>query len=610
MNSIDGVSLAKPSLTEPPVSEDRKRVGKFLYRAAWVIEVFAILIGLGIAVMTMVSSFVEMQTYKTDGLGLGGYTNIFIATLPFVMVAVVEGTKIPFVEAYYKTTSKLWKWVFGLSLIFITFITFESAFNGFERNFNALMYSIDTEKKNLIGIDEKIELLNQQKTELDSLTIEKIEADYNSRYEALNEQTGEQRSGINVRINDLRATITDQYVLSRQQFVKQRQEDKAALVKQRNGEVEAARKRYEADSGQTQTNFTTKQRSLQAQLAREEGKLEAVIYAENEKIKGAIWITRSRVEQERDEAIDKQTKRVDRIRDQINALDPSLDSDKLSRRFSENRARILSSYNTRITEIERDIAKVQDEIANSIGIKTKEVEKQVEANQSELREVEAFFKEQLSKIQQKRDEDLDKLSNNEERATEMQQQLDDFSEQRVVLRDFINKKVGNNQIYRMAQWWTEKESAADVSRGEVAFIAIVWFGSLAILIACTGILLAAASLVITDPSYYSRYEKKRGFVEKTGLAKLLYSIRSAVISIRKKFRTSIVRIETVEVPKEITVEKAVLQEVVKEVPVNKVVVSEVPVEVIKKEVIHVPFYTNDKDLLNLSSDSLIEKNFK
>ena len=49
------------------------------------------------------------------------------------------------------------------------------------------------------------------------------------------------------------------------------------------------------------------------------------------------------------------------------------------------------------------------------------------------------------------------------------------------------------------------------------------------------------------------------------------------------------------------VEKVVVKEVIKEVPVNKVEIKEVPVEVIRKEVIHVPIYTNDPDLIKFGT---------
>jgi hypothetical protein len=49
------------------------------------------------------------------------------------------------------------------------------------------------------------------------------------------------------------------------------------------------------------------------------------------------------------------------------------------------------------------------------------------------------------------------------------------------------------------------------------------------------------------------------------------------------------------IEKEIKVE--VEKEVIKEVPVEKVVYKEIPKEVIRRELVHLPLYTNDKELL-------------
>ena len=56
-----------------------------------------------------------------------------------------------------------------------------------------------------------------------------------------------------------------------------------------------------------------------------------------------------------------------------------------------------------------------------------------------------------------------------------------------------------------------------------------------------------------------------------------------------------------EVIKEVPVDKIVTKEFAVEVPVDKVVIQEVPVEVVKKEVIHVPIYTNDPDLIKFGT---------
>ena len=67
----------------------------------------------------------------------------------------------------------------------------------------------------------------------------------------------------------------------------------------------------------------------------------------------------------------------------------------------------------------------------------------------------------------------------------------------------------------------------------------------------------------------------------------------------------VTKIQEVEVPKEVIkevpVDKIVIQEVKVDVPVEKIVVQEVPVEVVKKEVVHVPIYTNDPDLIKFGT---------
>jgi len=120
------------------VTNTRLLLGRQLYIFAWAFEICAVLIGLAIAFMQGYASFEEMEEYNTNS-GFFTNTNIFIAAMPFLMVALVELTKIPFVGAFYQAKSLVWRIVFGLTLCFMAAITFESAANGFERNFNALI---------------------------------------------------------------------------------------------------------------------------------------------------------------------------------------------------------------------------------------------------------------------------------------------------------------------------------------------------------------------------------------------------------------------------------------------------------------------------------------
>ena len=50
----------------------------------------------------------------------------------------------------------------------------------------------------------------------------------------------------------------------------------------------------------------------------------------------------------------------------------------------------------------------------------------------------------------------------------------------------------------------------------------------------------------------------------------------------------------------------VYEEEVKEVPVEKIVRVEIPVEVIRKEIVHIPLYTQDKSLLKLAKNNAFD----
>ena len=113
---------------------------------------------------------------------------------------------------------------------------------------------------------------------------------------------------------------------------------------------------------------------------------------------------------------------------------------------------------------------------------------------------------------------------------------------------------------------------------------------LAMLIAVTGILLAFASYVIRDP-YIDDHVGPRDNL--SSLTKKSYnSFRRLVIYWRRVQRRPII--------------KEVEKEVVKEVPVEKIVKVEIPVEVIRKEIVHIPLYTQDQSLLKLAKNNAFD----
>jgi len=586
-NKMEDTLANAPTTQLRKISPEREKVGKFLYKFAWIIEGFAILIGVAIAIMSMVTSFTEMELYRESGMGFGDYTNVFIAAVPFLMVAVVEATKIPFVEAFYHTSRTLWKVIFGFSLFFIALITFESAMNGFERNFQALIFTIDKYKKELINVEEKLPPLQERREKLANLTSELIEKDYNDRHAKISEQRQNQSLVIQDRIQRLRASIQTEFVASLKEQVKVKQAELDVIYQERKEEVSRLAKQHSLAIDNASTELSTQRRTLQSQLSREQSNLKEMDIKAQAEIDDSFF-TSSSVTKKWEQKLATQRQMVETLRVKLNSLNATDQQTNMRNDQQLASREIRSAFQKRIDEVNSEIKKLNIDISKSVGSREKDIEAIVGKHQKELLDTEEQFQQQQTENKSVRNTDYERLSNNSQVVTDIDESILILQNKRVDLRNQINIKVGDNQVYRMAQWFWGKESAADVERKDVMTIATLWFGSLALLIAFTGIILALASLVIRDntiPERGDRTAKKQGI--KHSLTKLLMTFRRYVTYRRKLSREPVY--------------KTIVKEVVKEVPVEKVIFRDVPVEVIKKEIVHVPLYTDDKTLINLSN---------
>ena len=149
----------------------------------------------------------------------------------------------------------------------------------------------------------------------------------------------------------------------------------------------------------------------------------------------------------------------------------------------------------------------------------------------------------------------------------------------------LNKKVTTNQIYRLTKTWTGKDDACDITQDDLKFTQIIWFGSQALIVSGLGTLLAFGGLVIKFPP--PPLNKGRPIKDR---------IRILLVAVRRRLNAPKIVTEIIEK----IIEKPV--EVIKEVPVDKVVFKDVPREVVRRELVHVPLYTNDVDLLRVQKD--------
>ena len=142
--------------------EAEAKFGKNILIVAWCVEILAATIGLTIALATAFDAFSGISNPT-----MHHYINALIGALPFLVIAVIEPTKIPLAGGFYKTRILGWKILILLALIGLTIVTFETMFNGLERNLTNVT-------RQVVVSDNKIQFLGdrlkEKERELNDLT--------------------------------------------------------------------------------------------------------------------------------------------------------------------------------------------------------------------------------------------------------------------------------------------------------------------------------------------------------------------------------------------------------------------------------------------------------
>lgn len=276
--------------------------------------------------------------------------------------------------------------------------------------------------------------------------------------------------------------------------------------------------------------------------------------------------------------------RLENLRNQLANLTPQAANKNLSDEKSEKVSNLVKKHKSDRKQliVERD--KLSEKLALALR-KGQDKAKPVLDRLSTQRETIKSKYKPLKELANFRYQERQKeLTSREAKVGSLEKKLLGLEEKRIKLRDKISREAEDSQIYRVAALWTGKDSPADVTNDELRLISLIWFGSLAAITAWTGTLLAFGGLAVQ----YGRRSRESSI--KKGALSVLLGIRRLIIT-QRKLKLS---------PREKIVEKEVQipHEVIKEVPVDKVVFKEVPKEVVRRELVYVPFLTNDLEQLN------------
>lgn len=158
---------------------------------AWAVEILAVTMGLTLAVFAGIEG--------SDG----GLFAVLIAMLPFVMLSVIELTKIPFVGLLFGAGSARWRLLAIIGLACVTAATFENFVFGFERGFNERIRVVQTAEQVMLDRQRTLDLARDNVAVLVAR-----QAEIGTRLAALSAETGAIRQQSFDAIRDARADGT------------------------------------------------------------------------------------------------------------------------------------------------------------------------------------------------------------------------------------------------------------------------------------------------------------------------------------------------------------------------------------------------------------------
>ena len=598
------------------VSENIKmlKTSQKLLIAAWCIEAVAASVGLFFAISRLIPSLQGSAVSSIIG---------FQGALPFFAVAIIELTKIPLAYVCYQTTQFAWKLVFGISLFAAMFITFETFFMGFES------YQSILTKELRPTLDKIKDLRRIEDTSLNTIEsaskIRESQASEDERHAlAITEITQKFKTNT-LPIEKKIQEINDKYALKSQPLqseLKRKQTDEEAekasfneksekLETKRQTELETATKNFDNNLKSNRDNLKIAEVDLkeldknqQKQLIdlkeRQDKKFAASTIFSSNAVKISNKEELEQVEKKNADIRNAQVKNIENLRKKVNSSTGFRED--INKTFDDKIRNLTTQNSRKINNIREQIRSLEDRISKSKSSdKTpgdaRNLTELSDKIKSEEDEKKSLLKEEADNFKTKTTMFNDQLI----RVSDASKNIEGAQNDLETPCSVLNEEVLENQVYRLSMQVFSVEDACELTEKQLSIIKAIWFGSLALIVSGLGTMLAFAAFVISDEAVNTK--RPSGYLSKR--------TRLVFVAIRKRLNKSnivikeipVEKIVKVEVEKELIVEKSVVVEVIKEVPVEKVVFRDIPVEIIKKEIVHIPVYTNDKGLLGKIPDS-------
>jgi len=564
--------------------------GKFLIRMAWAVEILVAFIGLciGIIVIRGAQGVTEASDLVSKGISLNDLTIGMI----FIIVAVVELTKIPLATAVYYSVRVFWRVVFLIALLLVNVSTFETIVTGFERINRELVRKVD----------KKIVEYNFVKKEIQEI---RANTDINSLNDEIEELRAERRK-INEDISKIKLDSTKE-----KQNVKNlggNQELIDQLTKEINSlddKIDKLRNRNTEINSTLVTLPFYKKKDLRNEIDRNNGLIDSYLADKDNKesrLKKLISEGQGNTEGEITLIDDKTKVLLKPYEEELAIISTKInDLEERQKNFNTDK----KSKDEKLIELKN---KKSNLISNSEGTGIDDLAPEVQVYRVATW-LKGWFKVDYNKEIEKINLQIFELEQQKVESITEKSWFDKvfsiFNKNSNLDNDAINKQISRlEKQIKDFEFKADIESQnieesiyADLPQGAITAAFWLWFGVLSFIISVTGTMLAFASLVLLDPRLHVIRNKKTAYWKGVSirLSKFFVLVNKYIWGKIKRFKDPKI------VEKEVEVEKVVEKIIEKPVVEEKIVIKEVEVpkeiETIRKEMVYVPLPTDDEELL-------------
>lgn len=500
---------------------DAAKLGRVVYITAWIVEIVAAIVGLFIAFSQGLSVFINIPEIDRD---FGAYTRAVIGALPFVVVAILEPTKIYLASGLYFSTRNRRG---GLALAFmaalaaLTFITFETMFNALiQQNTN-----VTRQVQRLVN--ERYETLDAIET--NQLAISRIETQtpeaINTRFAMSIKELEDERAtrrkvafedySLAVKeINANRGSVTEMSRPGEQNYfsstVSELGVNQSRLLSERDAALEQITADFNLQIGEKEAELETLERNRDRRLER----VDDIFFGRAQLLTDIDQTYRLRLRQINTEITalkESQQTALANARASFDARIERLASEQteLRGKLANQQAREMGARENILREFNRQLTNVEREYAVRVG----EIDRQIDQLVSEvMAQKKALLKEAGLGVTQ---------------IPILQAEIDGLEQRSTDLRQQYRENIEKVQVYQLTaiicgafESWCFPTSAtaepetrsqqvvsmqprargfdvADIPEDKVRFVSTLWFGSTAAIVATMGTFLAFISFVLS-----------------------------------------------------------------------------------------------------------------